>query len=94
MQINSWFLNPPFFTCESDAMQLKKIAIAAAIASTVAIVGCQKKAEDATTTTTTTTTTEASAPAATASAPVADASAPAASDATATATASAPVSGS
>jgi hypothetical protein len=28
-------------------MQLKKIAIAAAIVSTVALVGCQKKAEDA-----------------------------------------------
>ena len=89
VQINCWFLNPPplFFICESDVMQLKKIAIVAAIVSTVAFVGCTKKADE-TTTATTTTTTEATAPAVVeASAPaMTEASAPVTTDSTTTTT--------
>lgn len=44
-QINLWFSKTLFF-CESDAMQIKKIAIAAAIAASLAFVGCSKKADE------------------------------------------------
>lgn len=45
LQINLWF-SKTFILCESDAMQIKKIAIAAAIAASLAFVGCSKKADE------------------------------------------------
>lgn len=45
LQVNLWF-SKTFILCESDAMQIKKIAIAAAIAASLAFVGCSKKADE------------------------------------------------
>lgn len=75
LQVNLWF-SKTFILCESDAMQIKKIAIAAAIAASLAFVGCSKKADEQAA--------EAQDSAAQASAAAADAAAAAADAATAT----------